>query len=377
MPQPRITDRSRPSSRSLLLTLLLLPGLCSCLLSPRGFDEEAWRLQIEQQDPAALYAVHERDGRYFNPWMEMEEGRLGEFLRWRLTKPAVYSAEQESYLPEVHGGVLARIKKLPAQQDLLVWIGHGTFLLRLSGSYYLTDPILTERALLPKRQTPPALTLDELKSLEGPLTVIISHNHYDHLDAPTLRVLPDHSRFIVPRGLGELVSSMHHGEVTEIDWWEKIRVGSVVITGLPAQHWSRRIGQGFNRTLWASYLIESPSLKVYYGADSGYFIGYREFGRTFGPIDYALLPITAYHPRWFMHYAHVNVDEALKAFDDLRAARFVPTQWGAFRLGDNPPGYPMLDLKNQIKSRGFDPQRFLTPDLGEIIMLEPATKARR
>ena len=377
MSQPHNTGRSCPSNRFLLLILLLIPGLCSCLYSPRTFDEESWRLRVEQQDPAALYAAHERDGRYFNPWLEMEEGRFGEFLRWRLTRRAVYSEEQESYLPNIQGDVLARIKKLPAEQDLLVWIGHGTFLLRLSGSYYLTDPILTERALLPKRRTPPALTLDELKSLAAPLTVIISHNHYDHLDAPTLRALPGHIRFVVPRGLGELVSSLHEGEVIEIDWWEEIRVGSLLITSLPAQHWSRRIGQGFNRTLWASYLIESPTLKVYYGADSGYFIGYREFGRKFSTIDYALLPITAYHPRWFMHYAHVNVDEALSAFDDLRAEHFVPTQWGTFRLGDNPPGYPMLDLKNQIKARRLDPQRFLTPDLGEIIMLEPTTEARR
>jgi L-ascorbate metabolism protein UlaG (beta-lactamase superfamily) len=377
MSMPPNTPGQYPLNRFFLLSLLLFPGLCSCLLSPQNFDEKAWRLRVEQQAPAALYAVHERDGRYFNPWLEMEKGRFEEFLRWRLTRRTVYSEEQESYLPEVQGDVLARIQKLPAEQDLLIWIGHGTFLLRLSGGYYLTDPILTERALLPKRRTPPALTLDELNLLATPLTVIISHNHYDHLDAPTLTALPDHTRFIVPRGLGELVSSLHHGEVTEIDWWEEIKSGSVLITGLPAQHWSRRIGQGFNRTLWASYLIESSTLKLYFGADSGYFVGYREFGRKYGPIDYALLPITAYHPRWFMHYAHVNVDEALRAFDDLRATHFVPTQWGTFRLGDNPPGYPMLDLKSQINSRGLDPQRVLTPDLGEIILLGPPTEALR
>ena len=367
----KFTGGSHQAGPSLLLALLVLPGLCSCLLSPPAFDEEAWRLKVEQQDPSLLYADHEQGGRYFNPWMVQDEGRFGEFLRWRLSRRASYTEAQELYLPNSQGNLLARIDSLPAEQDILVWIGHATFLARLAGSYWLTDPILTERALLPKRKTPPALVLKELSGLKAPLTVVISHNHYDHLDAPTLRALPAQTRFIVPLGLGELVSALHGGEVTEMDWWQKIRIGSLLITSLPAQHWSRRFGQGFNRSLWASYMIESPTLKIYYGADSGYFVGYREFGRNYGPIDYALLPITAYHPRWFMHYAHVNVEEALQAFYDLQARKFVPTQWGTFRLGDNPPGYPMLELREQIDSRRLDPARFLTPDLGQIIPLEP------
>ena len=141
MSRPHKTITYRPSSRFLLLSLLLLPTLCSCLFSPPTFDEEAWRLEVEQQDPACLYAVHEQDGRYFNPWLEMEEGRFSEFLRWRLTRRTAYSEEQESYLPGFEGDLLARIKKLPTEQDLLVWIGHATFLIRLPGSYRLTDPI--------------------------------------------------------------------------------------------------------------------------------------------------------------------------------------------------------------------------------------------
>lgn len=358
--------------RSLPLALLLLPVLCSCLLTPQTFDEEAWRLRVEEQDRAKLYAAHEKDGRYFNPWMVQDKGRFGQFLKWRLTRSTAYTDEEESYLPGFEPDLLQRLKNIPAEKDLLVWIGHATFLIRLSGSYWLTDPILSERALLPKRRTPPALTLGELGELDGPLTVVISHNHYDHLDKRTLEALPVQTRFIVPLGLGELVSSLHDGEVTEIDWWQEVRSGQTLVTGLPAQHWSRRIGQGHNRTLWASYMLESSTLKLYYGGDSGYFVGYREFGRKFGPVDYALLPTTAYQPRWFMHYPHMNADEALRAFGDLQAHRFVPTQWGTFRLGDNPPGYPMLDLKRQINARQLDPAAFLLPDLGQILMLTPA-----
>lgn len=355
----------------LLLTLMFLPGLSSCLLGPRSFDEEAWRLRVEEQNPAELYAVHQKDGRFFNPWMVQDEGRFREFLKWRLTRRPVYTDEEQSYLPAIEPDLLQRLKNIPEERDLLVWIGHATFLIRLSGSWLLTDPILSERALLPKRLTPPALKLDELDDLEAPLTVILSHNHYDHLDEPTLRALPADTRFIVPLGLGKLVSSLHGGEVVELDWWQKERSGQALVTSLPAQHWSRRIGQGFNHTLWASYMIESSGLRIYYGADSGYFVGYREFGRKFRSIDYALLPITAYQPRWFMHYPHMNVGEALRAFTDLKAHRFVPTQWGTFRLGDNPPGYPMLDLKRQIDSRGLDSQPYLMPVLGQIIPLAP------
>jgi L-ascorbate metabolism protein UlaG (beta-lactamase superfamily) len=122
-----------------------------------------------------------------------------------------------------------------------------------------------------------------------------------------------------------------------------------------------------NTTLWASYLLVTPEMTVYIGGDSGYFIGYREFGRRFPGIDYALLPTTAYHPRWFMHYAHMNVDESLRAFGELGARYFIPTQWGTFALGDESPGYPAIDLERTVRERGLDRGRFIIPSLGEII----------
>lgn len=349
--------------------VLLMPLLASCLSAPPPFDEEDWQRRVAHQDPAQLYVSHHENGVFFNPWMQEDEGRFGQFIRWRLTRRPDYSADEESYLPAVEPDLLERLELVGDNEDLLVWIGHGTFLLRLSGSYWLTDPILSERALLPRRFTPPALSLEELGKLEAPLTVLISHNHYDHLDKQTLVALPAHARLIVPLGLGALVSSYHAGEVVEIDWWQQVERGQGLVTALPAQHWSRRIGQGRNTTLWVSYMIESPRLRIYFGGDSGYFVGYREFGRKFKPIDYALLPLTAYQPRWFMHPAHLNVDEALRAFDQLQAEWFVPTQWGTFRLGDNPPGYPLLDLKRTLESREIDPRPYLTPDLGQIIKL--------
>ncbi|MBN1103493.1 MAG: hypothetical protein JXL84_08800, partial [Deltaproteobacteria bacterium] len=187
-------------------------------------------------------------------------------------------------------------------------------------------------------------------------------------DVDSIRSLPENSRIFVPLGLKAYVESIHRGEVRELDWWESMNVGDGSrLVCLPAQHWSRRIGQGTNSTLWASFMLISPETTIYYGGDSGYFIGYREFGRRFPGIDYALLSTTAYHPRWFMHYAHKNIPEVLDAFRELGARHFIPTQWGTFPLGDEPPGYPALDLKRVIRERNLDPSRFMIMDVGEVV----------
>lgn len=353
------------------LSFVLPLVLCaSCLFTPPPFSERQWQEEVARQDPADLYAVHEQDGRFFNPWMPEERRGLLSVLRWRLTRAATYTPAEESYLPRLIPDLAQRLAQLPAGRDILVWIGHGTFLLRLDGSWWLTDPMLSQRALLPKRVTEPALRKEDLAVLDGPLNVIISHNHYDHLDSDTIERLPEHARFFVPLGLRKLIEPLHAGEVVELDWWQHRPVDGAELICLPAQHWSLRLGVGRNTSLWASFLIRSGKTVVYFGGDSGYFAGYREFGRVFADIDYALLPTTAYHPRWFMHYPHLNGEEAVQAFGDLGARIFVPTQWGTFRLGDEPAGYPRLDLDRIIAARGLPEERYLRPELGEIVFLD-------
>jgi L-ascorbate metabolism protein UlaG (beta-lactamase superfamily) len=298
--------------------------------------------------------------------MPTERGRFWDLLRWKLSRKANYTDEERAFTADVILHLNQRIKALP-DADFIAWIGHGTFLMNLQGEYWLTDPMFSERAFLPKRVTPPAISADELRELTDSVNVLISHNHYDHLDVESIRSLPKKSRIFVPRGLKEYVESFHQGVVQELDWWDRIELkGGATLLCLPAQHWSRRIGQAVNSTLWASYLLITPGTSIYYGGDSGYFIGYREIGRRFPDIAYALLPVTAYHPRWFMHYAHLNAQEALDAFRDLGARRFIPTQWGAFHLGDNPPGYPALELKKAIRKGHLDPSRFIIMDIGQI-----------
>lgn len=298
--------------------------------------------------------------------MPMDREDFWRLARWKFSKKADYTDEEKAYRPKFIPNLKERIRSMPAG-DFIAWIGHSTFLLRFGGEYWITDPIFSKRALLPKRVTLPAIKAEDLRELGAQVNAVISHNHYDHLDKESIRSLPRDSKIFVPLGLGDYIQSITTGTVRELDWWEKVDMGhDTTLICLPAQHWSRRIGQPTDTTLWASYMFITPETTVYYGADSGYFVGYREFGRKFPGIDYALLSTTAYHPRWFMHYAHKNIPEALDAFRDLGATYFIPTQWGAFHLGDEPPGYPVLDLKRHIKDRNLDPSRFIIMDIGQI-----------
>lgn len=335
------------------------------------FNEASWRAKVEAVRPEELYAPHFKDGRFFNPWIAEESRGLTSLLQWKLfTGGEDGPVADEGFLPAVLPDTAKRIRAKP-EGDFVVWVGHATFLMRLGSDYWLTDPMFSSRALLPKRKTPPALNAEDLKTLGiRRLNVIISHNHYDHLDRKSIESLPDDARFYVPLGLKAFITDLGKRDVIEMDWWQKAAGdrGTEVVC-LPVQHWSRRIGQAVNTTLWASFMVVTPSATVYFGGDSGYFIGYREIGRAYPGIDYALMPITAYRPRWFMHQAHMDIDEAIDAFQDLKARRFIPTQWGTFHLGDEPPGYPVLDLKRRIADRKLDASRFLIPNIGEIMTL--------
>lgn len=355
---------------------LFMTILSSCVPSPK-FSEDQWREETARPDPSLLYAPHYRDGRYFNSWHETDRGGFKRFLQWRFSPSQKYTQEEEEYMPAVIPDLKRRMDSMQGR-DFIAWVGHGTFLLRLNGKTWLTDPMLSEKALLPKRRTPPALSVQDLKQLGDDLNVVVTHNHYDHFDKATIAGLPADASVFAPLGLKKHIVSMNSrlnkANVREMDWWETLELGEgVKLVCLPAQHWSMRIGQWRNRTLWASFLLITPKATIYVGGDSGYFIGYREIGRRFPGIDYALLPLTAYHPRWFMHEAHMNAEEVLRAFEDLGARFLIPTQWGTFRLGNEPIGYPAMDLKRATQVKNVDPSRVILMDIGELRLL--ATRA--
>ena len=362
------TPSKRSSTRITLLLLVVSLSLgASCSLTPPSFDEVAWKAKAQSADSALLHAPHFKEDLYFNPWMPDEDKSLLSVLRWRLTASQEYTEEEKTYLPRVVDKAKERILSMP-EGDFIMWVGHDTFLIRLNGEYWLIDPIFSERAVVVKRKTPPGITAEALKEVAPNLSVMITHNHYDHLDASSIEDLPENTKMYVPMGLREYVQDMNKRDVTEMDWWQEIHCGNdITLVCLPMQHWSRRFGQGPRETLWASFMLITPKVTIYLGGDSGYFIGYKEIAKRYPRIDYALLPTTAYHPRWFMHYHHMNVDEAIEAFNDLNARYMIPQQWGTFHLGDEPPGYSILELKRKIAERNLDASRFIIMDIGEIL----------
>lgn len=351
------------------IAILILTAVFSCSSrDKKAFSELQWKQQVEDTHVEDLYAPHFKDGRFYTPWMEMGDKSFLDVLGWKLFSKTHYTREETAFLPRVVPDTAKRLEKI--RGDFILWIGHNTFLIRIDSIYWMTDPIFSKRALLPARLTPPALSLKALNGIAEQINIVISHNHYDHLDRSTMEQLPRDASVFVPRGLKPYVMGMDKTSVQELDWWESADTGNgSTLICLPAQHWSMRIGQGRNRSLWAAWLLKTPKTTLYFGGDSGYFKGFREIRRRYPGIDYAFIPITAYHPRWFMQYQHMNIPEAIKAFEDLGARFFIPTQWGTFHLGSEPAGFPGLDLTRYIRNHDLDPSRFSIMDVGQILSI--------
>jgi L-ascorbate metabolism protein UlaG (beta-lactamase superfamily) len=330
---------------ALIIALALFSANLAGCLAPRPFDEAAWQAKVAQEKTADLYAPHRHpDGTFFNPWLP-EDRPWWSFWRWVLSENSLGPlAEQDPATPTVanDGAYL----KDPSAPDAITWVGHATFVVNWSGQVVITDPLFSQSAAVVERKVPPAFPAAAVP--DGAI-VLISHNHYDHLDSESLEaLLPRAGLVLCPLGLGEWLRESGAKQVREMDWWQSVEIGGTRFTCLPTQHWSRRFGQSYNQTLWCSWLMEREGKTIYYGADSGYFAGYREFGRRYPNIDVALLPLGAYYPRWFMHYAHMDLPETMRAFADMGARQMVPMQWGVLPLGDEPPAYPRLELEKYL-----------------------------
>jgi L-ascorbate metabolism protein UlaG (beta-lactamase superfamily) len=362
----------------MMAVLLLAAVFFACTPKEKlTFSEASWKEQVAQTRISDLYAPHvAEDGRFFAPWLPMPDKSFLDVAWWKLTATTSYTEEEQAFLPGVLPDTAERLAQ--TKGDFILWIGHNTFLVRVDDTYWLTDPMLSQRPLVPARVTPPALTVEELIRLVPEVNILISHNHYDHLDRATMKQLPADSRVFVPLGLKRPVERMNKTDVLEMDWWEEQDLGAGVrLVCLPVQHWSQRITQGRNKTLWASWLLITPNVTLYFGGDTGYFKGFEEFGRRFPDIDYAFMATTAYHPRWFMAYNHMNIAEAVQGFTDLNARYFIPTQWGTFHLGDEPAGYPGLDLNRYISDNQLDAGRFKIMDIGQILAIDQKVNQKK
>ncbi len=256
--------------------LILAAGLFACTPTEKQtYSEASWKDQVAQTRVADLYASHvAENGRFFAPWLLMPDKSFLDVMWWKLSSKTTYTEEEQAFLPAVVPDAVQRLAQ--TQGDLILWIGHNTFLVRLNGTCWLTDPIFSKRALVPARVTPPALAIEAFSRLVPEVNILISHNHYDHLDRATMKQLPADSPVFVPLGLKRPVERMNKTDVREMDWWEEQDLGAGVrLVCLPVQHWSQRIAQGRNKTLWASWLLITPDVTLYFGETPGISRGLR------------------------------------------------------------------------------------------------------
>lgn len=221
----------------------------------------------------------------------------------------------------------------------VTWVGHATFVIRIGGLTVLTDPVWSRKipAVAP-RLSPVGVAWEALPRVDA---VVVSHNHYDHLDAPTIRRLPRDTPILVPAKLARWFQRRGFTAVTELDWWESHRIGPVGFDFVPAHHWSRRGLTDSCRTLWGGWVLTGPDgTRVYFAGDTGYGHWFTQIGERYPGIDLALMPVGAYEPQWFMRPMHVNPEEAVRACQDAGATRMATMHWGTFVLSGEPVTEP-------------------------------------
>jgi L-ascorbate metabolism protein UlaG (beta-lactamase superfamily) len=299
------------------------------------------------------------DGRFVN-LDGGEQATFWDFLKWQLNRR---QTPDNAPVPRVEPDLprLARPPE-PGEGARITWLGHASFLVQLDGVTLLIDPVLGEKvAGFIRRNVPPGIPIDELPHIDAAL---VSHNHYDHLDLPTLKQVG--APVVAGLGLARFFAR-EKLLCAELGWWRSTKVGGVTVTFVPSKHFSRRGLGDQNRTLWGGFVIQGSSATLYHSGDTAYFDGFAEIGRRFPGIDAAMLPIGAYDPAWFMERVHLNPEQSLQAFLDLGARTFVAMHWGTFKQTDEPLDEPPVRLEAERARRGLPADRVRVLAVGETL----------
>ena len=256
-----------------------------------------------------------------------------------------------------------------ASDRSLFRLGHSTVLLKLRGRYWLTDPVFSERAspvqwMGPARFHAPPIGIEELPPIAG---VILSHNHYDHLDhAAVMQLAGKTARFIAPLGVGDqlIAWGIDPGKVEQLDWWQSTEADGLRLTATPAQHFSGRGLNDGNRTLWASWVLIQDDVRVFFSGDTGYFKGFRTIGERFGPFDLSLMETGAYNADW--PDVHMQPEQSLQAHLDVRARHLMPIHNGTFDLALHPWHEPFDRIAGLARQAGVP---LVAPQMGERLDL--------
>jgi N-acyl-phosphatidylethanolamine-hydrolysing phospholipase D len=345
-------------------------------------------IAVRASDPPADAAAHHRGDRFQNNYLEFEPKGIGALLKWRVEAArAGLPQPPQQETPRVAADLAflrANAGAGAAMVPAVTWIGHASTLIQAGGSNILTDPIFSERASPvsfagPKRHVAPGLTLAELPHIDA---VVISHNHYDHLDKASVKALAAQAGgpplFIVPLGVKAWLAGVGIDNAVELDWWQSARVGAVEIVFTPAQHWSGRSLGDRMETLWGGYAIFAPDFQVYFAGDTAYSRDFADIHAHFAArhgagrgFDLALLPIGAYEPRWFMSAQHVDPAEAVRIHGDLGAERSIGIHWGTFQLTDEPLDEPPQALGRAARAAGLADDAFTVLAVGATRRFAP------
>jgi N-acyl-phosphatidylethanolamine-hydrolysing phospholipase D len=318
-------------------------------------------------EPLPGRPAHHVAGGFRNPSEEFQ--RPGGWTRTRFLAARIWSALVAPRSFEA--------PRVPADTVLLAgnptptvtWIGHATLLVQLDGVTVLTDPHWSRRASPlswagPRRLTPPGLAFEALPPVH---VVVISHDHYDHLDLATVRRLAEthDPLFVVPLGLKQWFEAQGIMRVEELDWWQSHEHRGLRLVCLPAQHFAQRTLWDGNRRLWASWAVIGASRRLYFSGDTGYFDGFRRMGEQLGPFDLAAVAIGAYLPPHIMRFVHLTPEEAVQAGEDLRARHVLGIHWGTFDLAEEPLSEPPERMLAEARRRGLPSDRAWVFKVGE------------
>jgi L-ascorbate metabolism protein UlaG (beta-lactamase superfamily) len=282
---------------------------------------------------------------------------------------ALFEPTKNHYEPIAVEPDYEKIQNPPKDKIQVTWIGHSSFLVQMGGVNFLTDPHFSKRAspmqwVGPKRVIKPALPINKLPKIDA---VLISHDHYDHLDLGTVRALGNKVRYIVPLALADWFKKKKLTNVIDRDWWENTEEAGLTFTCTPAQHFSGRVLGRYNQTLWAAWVVEHKGRKLYFGGDSGYSPHFSEVHQKFGAMDLSLIPIGAYHPRFLMKDMHIDPREAVRAHKDLESKLSVGMHWGTFKLTYEAMNEPPAYLRKVLEQEQIPLRSFVTLPIGATI----------
>lgn len=315
-------------------------------------------------------APRDQDGRFLNAAGPIERAGPSVTVPFFLRRVAGTFSERPNPPERVANDGAWLRANAKGSEPSITWVGHATFVVQLGHVTFLTDPIWSDTAspisfLGPRRHVAPGIAIEDLPPIDF---VLISHNHYDHLDLPTLRQLVERdprTRFFVPLGNAEVLRSAGASDVVELDWGEGADFEAVRITCLPSQHWSQRGLTDRQEALWSSWAVTSEDRRFYFAGDTGAFAGFAAIGEALGPFDLAAMPIGAYAPVAMMKPFHLDPEEAVEAGRALRAARLVGMHFGTFDLTDEPLDEPPRRFRAAGAEAGYAREDVWVLDVGE------------